>query len=767
MFKTALLITLLFFGGLVLGFLIRPGFDGDPAPVSPPLEAVAVPTPEAPPPVELEDVPSPEVMESDSSPVKTVSAPAGTYESLGEALAAIPVPEYARGDGEISGKIRTKDGEPIPGVLVRSTVSKLWDRNSSSLSRTPGRLEEIDLEKIVLKIVGDTHFERGTTREAVTDANGEYVVTGLPRGRRFDIDAYKRNWSFSTAPGHHRHEELPGATVDMIGTVGVTVPVTVAFADGSVPFKARIEWALKGDQSRGRYERWYPHDPRILLPPGTYSLTAKSGDDNEYGSGSQEITLDLDSEPSPLSFSLKTRPGIRGRVVFPVDEEPEYGYVYLLKSAKDDESTVEQLLRSENRAYAYSRNDYEFTFNDLSPGIYLVGVTRDRRKIAAAQNVEVTETVTELNLEVPAIEAEDYVVLWVYGPDGEILKDVNVNVTYRSDRRSTSGRTTTIKKDDGSMWVLLESQSEHFEGDFTEVTVQVHSSKYGSKGATRAKGDSSEITIEFQEPASLEVTVIGYEGSGYEGLLTLSIERAETGEIREDRRHVRTYGGSSRGGIDSGGTQKFGPVEPGEYKISLALKSSRYQQQSIAEEFATLSAGDNSAGISIPALYSLTVVASGMVGNYLDLRPLQEGSRRSSRNRIKVGESGEIVFEHLPAGDYKLSDMGRSGEMTVSVPGQSKIEYAPVQPNAMEVRVDNPDGGLAKAGFQSGDLIIGLEGAEFESMVQMRTLLMAAMAKDEATLTVLRGRQELELKLDMKGFQDPRGMGGDIEPTTR
>ena len=134
----------------------------------------------------------------------------------------------------------------------------------------------------------------------------------------------------------------------------------------------------------------------------------------------------------------------------------------------------------------------------------------------------------------------------------------------------------------------------------------------------------------------------------------------------------------------------------------------------------------------------------------------------------KIGESGELVFEHLPAGDYKISVMGRgSGEMTVSVPNQSRIEFAPVEPDAMVVTVDDPNGELAKAGFQSGDLIIGLEGAEFENMVQMQTLLAAAMASDAAALMILRGGRELEVKFDLKKLRGSRKMGGDIEPTTR
>ena len=105
--------------------------------------------------------------------------------------------------------------------------------------------------------------------------------------------------------------------------------------------------------------------------------------------------------------------------------------------------------------------------------------------------------------------------------------------------------------------------------------------------------------------------------------------------------------------------------------------------------------------------------------------------------------------------------------MTVSVPNQSKIEFAPVEPDAMVVTVDDPDGDLAKGGLQSGDLIIGIEGAEFENMVQMQTLFAAAMASDEATLLILRGGRELELKFDLKKLRGSQKMGGNIEPTTR
>ncbi len=104
------------------------------------------------------------------------------------------------------------------------------------------------------------------------------------------------------------------------------------------------------------------------------------------------------------------------------------------------------------------------------------------------------------------------------------------------------------------MWVLHEPDNERVNGKVVGVTLNVRSQKYGNKQLQYSIGETSELTVEFQEPASLEVTIAGYEGSGYEGLLVVSVQKHEEGAPGRSS-PMRYYGGSSRSGVDSEGRQ--------------------------------------------------------------------------------------------------------------------------------------------------------------------------------------------------------------------
>ena len=69
--------------------------------------------------------------------------------------------------------------------------------------------------------------------------------------------------------------------------------------------------------------------------------------------------------------------------------------------------------------------------------------------------------------------------------------------------------------------------------------------------------------------------------------------------------------------------------------------------------------------------------------------------------------------------------------------------------------------------MQNGDLIVGIDGVEFENAAHIRKLLASAMVKNQTTLLVHRGNGELEITFDPRTLRNPREAGGWYEYTSR
>ena len=706
-------------------------------------------------PLPLPPVSSAEVPVESAPNVEVLSATGrSNYRSLQEALTAIPAPAYSEGKETISGHVRTREGAPVAGILIRAAGSSLWkNKNSNGHKPPPARG---DLMTQVLKAISEYHWEEATVREALTDENGSYVLTGLRAGERYTLNGDHKNWVVDAAPGHHRHDELPGGIIDFIAEPAVTLQVDVTFPNGTQPHKARIEWRRNAGSAGRGSEEWYPHDPVIRLKPGTYTLTAVAGHSQEFSSEEEEIAIDTDVEPPRLAFVLKTRAGIRGNLVFPAGEEPEQGQVYLLRSSADAPPEVEQLVKAGESRRVYRRSNFEYFFKDLPPGTFLLGAGRTQGQILTEEVVQVAEReLVTSNLTIPPLDSRDYVVLWAYGPSGEVLRDVQVSFGSRS-RPRWSGQRSVIRRSDGSFWLVLEAK-DAAERD-GEYYVSVHSQRYGRKQENFSPSGSVEVSVRFEAPAFLQVTVSGYEGSGYEGRLRLSV------------RAIRDGGSSSRGNLDFQGRQSFGPLERGDYEVLLSLKTERYRYHTVGRVPVTLRAGQNESSVAVPPLYSLVVEVGDLKpGTRIQIRASESGTGWGGSYQT-LDETGQMAFEWLPAGEYKISTLGGSsrGEMKVSVPAQMLVRFAPQPLNTMAVTLSDSNGSLAKAGFQTGDLIIGVNGTEFQDHSQMQKVLAGSRGKEEITFLIMRGDAQLEISIDSEKFHSRnKERGGYYRPTIR
>ncbi|MFQ5654863.1 MAG: hypothetical protein ACE5GW_09055 [Planctomycetota bacterium] len=272
------------------------------------------------------------------------------------------------------------------------------------------------------------------------------------------------------------------------------------------------------------------------------------------------------------------------------------------------------------------------------------------------------------------------------------------------------------------------------------------------------------VTVRFSSPAHLDLTVTGFTGSGYEGRMRANLQNPS-----EPMQY--SYGSQQKGAISIEGSARLGPVEPGEYELQLTLLdgSSPYGNSMIVHAMpVTLGTGANSITMPLPSLYTLRVdLPEGQIAGQVQIQPVTD--RTLSMRRRRPAEDGGTTFDGLPAGRYTIRVDGNPelmGQMEVEVPAALTVLFTPQKINALRVTITDPNGYLASLGFESGDLVVALNGSRFEGQEQLAVLGLALQTADKLTLTVLRDEEEFDIELETKRLMggDPGGM---IRPATR
>jgi hypothetical protein len=287
--------------------------------------------------------------------------------------------------------------------------------------------------------------------------------------------------------------------------------------------------------------------------------------------------------------------------------------------------------------------------------------------------------------------------------------------------------------------------------------VSVTSQRFGKKEVAYVPGTDRDLSIRFEAPASLVLTVAGYAGSGFEGLVNVSLASSGDG-VRRSTRGPSPVGG---GGLSPEGRLSMKPLVPGSYEVRLTVRVGEHEAVPVASAPIVLSTGENAHTVKLPPLYEVTV--EGLPGRSATLRPKD---RSWSVWGLDVKE-GQLMLRGLPAGSYVVEAMGE-GHMEFRVPGPRVLKFAAKPINALLVRIEDETGALARAGFRTGDLVIGVNGKTFENMRQMQAALLGASGDEPPRLLVRRGGRRLEIGVDLRTvFEDREAAGGRLEPATR
>jgi len=472
-------------------------------------------------------------------------------------------------------------------------------------------------------------------------------------------------------------------------------------------------------------------------------------------------TPEARSEERSLSPS-RSRSGVRGKVVFPKEQEPDSAIVYVLHLSPGRSPDPERLREVGKKSQVGRGDAFAFEWPNLDPGMYLLGAGwRAGGPVAAQAIVQVHEGILEHDLVLPPLDPSEYLILHVLDPAGRPDSDVRIWTGYRRGQATSVENATVVPRGQGSFLVLHPLRRREVNAPSARNFVRVDSENYGRREVEYIEGEATEVTIRFVEPATLDLTLRGVAESGLSQFLEILLQES----VPEGPRSTIFSSRTAEAVPDSLGVCRLGPVQPGPYSVEIRIRDAALRNRTVAAAPATLLPGENRLSLDVPPLYRLVVVLEDpKPGLKVALRSTDPAGRETSGER-DVGEDGRVTFEFLPAGEYWISLAGRRrlNQVRASLPGPEVVTFRDVPADAMAVTIRDPSGPLAKAGFETGDVVVGANGVAFQGLKDVEMFMASAMSSgSEIRFQVLRGARLLELAVDAQQFRSG-DIGGTLE----
>jgi hypothetical protein len=326
----------------------------------------------------------------------------------------------------------------------------------------------------------------------------------------------------------------------------------------------------------------------------------------------------------------------------------------------------------------------------LTPGRYSVLMMFSMTAILAQQEVEFKGGIQDVTVKMPEVRREDHVVLRVYGPTGEPVEKLQVEI--KPPRQWSAP--AVIERGGGEYWVYcIPPEGVTEPGQTYSVTVKT---QFGTRVETFALDFRGEIEVRFGLMAKLIVH-----------LDNLPAERARL-----------VLGAAVRGG-GSGYTDDYGKaplvVEPrtefqlasGPAVISLGVRQGEWMgTKTVYRREVNLAPGENEQRIDLARFGILGVrVPDGV--DYLNLI----GPGRDEQFRVK---DGVAEFVYVEAGEWTLS--ANAGVMKATAPGEVTFEPRPW--NALRVTKLDGEGVLEAIGVRPGDIIRAINNTELSGTIR-------------------------------------------------
>ena len=631
-------------------------------------------------------------LESDLAPNNRANAtpePVGSSQTkvreaeLREWLQTLPAQKTGTpsGHGSIGGMVQDSQGVPLAGVTLRlipraqRTVGSYGGGVGKAAPSVPTLAE-------ALRKAAERYYQTtGSTLETQTEESGEFRFSGIA-DLDWNLFAYLEGYRLEKQAGRPPH--APGETINFVAHKLTSFPVHVYDSDGTLVSDAVIR-AKKTDGGTQHFQ-WDQDNPTIGLDAGVYTLTAQRGDASRLGgsamaSEEQRLQVHRDSAPTPLRFNLRPILTIGGLISLPAEDlRPKFYRARLWKIEPDQEFEM-RFLETSRQAQLVLPEDGEYQFTDLDPGKYAVGVSLSSNgAVEQHKIVELSDTPIRCDFQLPPLDPSDCIRVAVQGPDGVKLAEVKCNLTVFSESRSESLGTGAVSDQEGGYLLRLTQKArEDYFGTHPQYkyTLKARHKDYPTKRVFLIPGQR-EITLEFRDPGRLRASILGYQGSGFEGRLALSVFQTP-----DDPNQLDYVRGDNEALSPSGG-RTFSNLEPGEYTMQLSVltpgESGRGgpKETVVARKAVTVRSGKNDGQIAIPPLYELRVKwPNGKPGSSLALSPADPAQGHWTLRSESLGNDERVLFTNLVAGEYRLHSRGTGAKpMAVTVPS-GEILYDP------------------------------------------------------------------------------------------
>jgi hypothetical protein len=683
-----------------------------------------------------------------SAPSSTATVPERlTEQRVDAALTRVAAPSVQGSSafkGQMTAIVKTADGSPVPGVVVQVTRSREPSGGFGGSALGEAAPEILSLEEHLREAADRWAEERADRRRAVTDDAGLARLTGLDENAPYRINAYLEDWKIDLPAGINFVKA--GDEFELIAKRLEQVRLDLAGPDGASIAEAKISLdGLPWNTS----QTWTAERPWIKLKPGLYRVRAQAErlelpiHWNLWPFRLESEWADLRVEQGSNESTLLTLEQV-GIVVVHLDRgsRPSDEHLRIQVDPLPDGVELDSFQFDFGGNQLYSNGNVA-TSGSLEFGRYAVGLLDQHSQPLVRAEVQVGPEPARVDLKVPEKSVEDQVRVSVLDPEGRPLPgvDLSLSMERKGGGSSTAGLRPRMEPDGTCLISPSETFGTNRSADASFKVIARHDS-FGEVRAELPKGQS-EVTLRFETPGSLRVTVRGYASSGLAGKFQLNVAKKESN-------HMSSYSSSRsrRPQLDANGVVEFEALTPGNYLISGTVQGDTpYEPGStVLSEEIEVAPGHQERIVNIPVLHEVVVSAPELeVGESIRMQALNRQSGLRNSYRTTLGEDRRAVFGFVPSGKYTVRANGSGGAMEIEVPcGEVVLETK--QNTALQISLSSTSGGLASAGFEAGDLILGIDGVRAEGTSELFDRIQEG---GSVTFLVLRSGEQLDLEVDL------------------
>ncbi len=609
------------------------------------------------------------VRETPGTPVRPRAGDAAAAPKSAPAPTPAPpqttIPPTPSGSGTIRVVVRGPDGTPVPEIPFELMAD--YQRRSANPSdgTAAARLAPRPLEERMREHLEREQWNDATRQVRRSDSEGRVAFEGLGTGFH-RVQPIIDGWQIMA----HNHQLAwrckAGDELVFTATRQAGVRARVTLPDGSAPDNPMICFSA-GENAGYSGTGWNSATKTVWYQPGNYRVWATGGAAQEWRSDTVSLEL-VAGEVADVELPLRAQPGIGGVVRISPQEWPgmTWAQMYAVRVNGSDIPSFEQIQSDGIQTTTGPHTGWRYSFTGLTPGRHAVAlVPSGSQEPLGTWTVDVGASFTARDFDLGPPDRSRFVEVIVLDPEGAPCKPpLQFTLETRWPSGSRSGGALTLARPNGTHWLLLPASS--VPADATHTVTAQHG-EFGAKGAEFKPGPNAAVEIRFEWPAYAEITVDGWDTHPDRGAFTFELRPVASVRARSPYR-------SSGGAPDGAGRLRCGPVAPGEYEVSVRVKSG-HMTRGLADTPVTLSAGSTPVRVALPPLHSLAIDGgSGRAGRRFNVQAGTDRRRFDHIGSYTADANGAVTITRLTAGEYTIQVDGERESKTVTIPETTTLK---------------------------------------------------------------------------------------------